>query len=353
MKGYHEEGKLRTLTRLTVFILIGLAITGCGQPQAQCNGNYSKLMPQGWTFVSQTALDTDGNKQLQCIVLYRFDIMKDGRKITPVGGVVYRQDHGRPRWIYPHPLTLPDNFYLGQYKTTARVADVLSGSEGPELIVEDTNTDGNIIQASIFSWRDNKKAQLDTDPSSNPELMSYKPLGLLLGDSGVKVERDKVTIWKQRAGTRSQLADRLVYVPRDKKNYYKQDSNELVDVAEADIVTLVGADDPTSSPYPEKTVLAFYQNVREDAKLDGLMTREALASLKGGQLPYGCPVGRDQLDRVLVQSVDWSRGTPTQPQVVVGGKCKLKDGSFRDMTSTAWQLEQLEGKWRIKGATAQ
>lgn len=345
---------MRILTRLAVFILIGLAIAGCGQPQAQCNGNFSKLMPPGWTFVSQTALDTDGGKQLQCVVLYRFDIMKDGRKITPVGGVVYRQDHGKPRWIYPHPLTLPDNFYLGQYKTTARVADVLTGSEGPELIIEDTDTDGIIIQTSIFSWRDTKKDQLDTDPSSNPELMSYRPLGLLLGDSGVKVERDKVTILKQRAGTRSQLADRLVYVPREKKNYFKQGSNELVDVAEADIVTLVGADDPTSSPYPEKTVLAFYQNVKDDAKLDGLMTREALALLKGNQLPYGCQaVGRDQLDRVLVQSVDWSRGTATQPQVVVGGKCRLRDGSSRDMTPTAWQLERLEGKWRIKGATAQ
>ena len=342
-----------TPKRLAVLILIGFALSGCGPSPAKCNGDFGGLMPKGWTFISQTPLDTDGKGQLQCVVLYRFDTTKEGRKITPVGGVVYRQDHGKPRWVYPHPLRLDQDFYLGEYKATARVADVLSGSEGPELIIEDTDPDGNIVEASIFSWRDNKKDQLDTDPSSNPDAMSYKPLGSFLGDSGVKVEKDKVTVLKRQEGTRSQLADRQVYMPRDNKNYYKQGSTlPLLDPAETDIMSLVAGDDPTASPYPEKTILVLYQNIREDAKIGGLMTADAMGLLKAGKLPYGCPVGRDQLDRVLIQDLKIA-GTDVQPQVTVGGKCKLKDGSFKDMALVAWQLEKANGKWQIKGAAQQ
>jgi hypothetical protein len=345
---------LITPKRLAALILLSLLLAGCGPSQSKCNGDFSGLMPKGWTFVSQTALDTDGKGQFQCVVLYRFDTTKDGRKITPVGGVVYRQDHGKPRLIYPHPLKLPEDFYLGEYKVTGRMADILSGSEGPELIIEDTNPDGNIIQASIFSWRDNKKDQLDLDPSSNPDAMSYKPLGSFLGDSGVLVEKDKVTVLKRREGTRSQLSDRQVYLPRESKNYYKQGSTlPLVDPAETDIISLVSGDDPTASPYPEKTVLAFYRDIREDAKVEGLMTPDALGLLKAGKLPYGCAIGRDQLDSVLIQNLDWNRGTEAQPQVLVGGKCKPKTGPAADMAQIVWQLERVDGKWRIKGATQQ
>src|SRR4030042_2600504 len=102
---------------LATLIVIGLvlALSGCSAlTKPACNGNFGGLMPKGWAFISQTPLDTDGVAPIECVVLYRFDTQtKEGQKITPIGGVVYRQDHGKPRWIYPHPLTPPDNFYLG------------------------------------------------------------------------------------------------------------------------------------------------------------------------------------------------------------------------------------------------
>ena len=183
-------------------------------------------MPKGWAFISQTPLDTDGVAPIECVVLYRFDTQtKEGQKITPVGGVVYRQDHGKPRWIYPHPLTPPDNFYLGERQVSARVGNVLSGSPEPELVIEDRDASGTVVQVSLFGWRDNKKDQPDADPSFNPDMMSYKPLGLFQGDGGVMVEKDKVTSLVRRKDTRSQLADRKVYLPRaDNKNYYGDNS---------------------------------------------------------------------------------------------------------------------------------
>ena len=337
-------------------ILIGLVLSGCGPAPVTCNGNFGGLMPKDWKYVNQWPLDTDGKGQPQgqCVVLYRFDTKtKDGQAIRPVGGVVYRQDHGRPRWIYPHPLILPDNFYLGENTVVPSVADVVSGSAGPELIIRDTDTAGTVIQASLFSWRDTQKDQPDVEPTTNPNVMNYKAIGLLRGNAGVAVEKDKITVLTRRDNTRSQLADRRVYLPRDKTNYFQQGTFNLVDPSETDVVSLVVGDDPTASPYPEKTVLTFYQVVKDDAQLENLMTADTLGNLKANKLLYGCPVDRSKdLDRVLVQNLKWDLGTEAQPQIAVSGKCRLKDGSFRDMTPTTWQLEKnAEGKWRLKGAT--
>jgi len=102
-------------------------------------------------------------------------------------------------------------------------------------------------------------------------------------------------------------------------------------------------------------VLAFYQNIKDNTKLAGLVRTDLLTNtvnaLQGQTPAYTCSVRRDQLDRMLVQDVN-ILGTEAQPQITVTGKCKLKDGSSRDMTATTWQLEKnAEGKWRLKGAT--
>ncbi len=345
------------LKRLGLIVIgLVLALSGCSAftlAKPTCNGDFSGLMPKGWAFISQTPLDTDGVAPIECVVLYRFDTQtKEGQKITPVGGVVYRQDHGKPRWIYPHPLTPPGNFYLGERQVSARVGNVLSGSPEPELVIEDRDAGGTVVQVSLFGWRDSKKDQADVEPSFNPDMMNYKPLGLFQGDGGVTVEKDKVTSLVRRKDTRSQLADRKVYLPRaDNKNYYGQSITESLTVAETDVTSLAMGDDPTASPYPEKTVLAFYRDFKEDAKLEGLMTPDALGLLKANKLAYGCtPPDRAQLDRVLVQAINWNGGTEADPQVIVGGKCKLKDGSVKDMPVTTWLFEKnQERKWRLKG----
>jgi hypothetical protein len=348
------RGLVKT-TWLALLILIGLAISGCRSAPAACNGNFKNLMPADWRYINQWALDTDGNKQLDCVVLYRFDTKtQEGQQITPVGGVVFRQDHGRPRWIYPHQLTPPNNFYLGETLVVPWVGDVLSGSPEPELVISDTDKTGAVVQATIFGWRDDQKGQPDTNP--NPNVMGYKPLGFFQGDAGVIVEKDRVTVLVRRKDTRSQLADRKVYVPReDKKNYYNADSFDLPAPIETDLISLAMGDDPTISPYPEKTMLAFYQNIKDNARITGLVKTDILTDtlniLQDKTPAYTCSVARDQLDRMLVQDIK-ILGTEAQPQITVTGKCKLKDGSFKDMTPITWQIEKnAGGKWQLKGAT--
>ncbi len=329
-------------------LFAGLLLVGCKPRQAACDTDFKQHMPAGWTFVSQAALDTDGNGQLECVVLYRFDTQtQEGRKIAPVNGVVYRADRGMPRWIYPVPLALPGNFYLGEFQVKPRMADVLSGSQGPELVLEDTNQAGIISEASLFSWRDT-----GSDPNAPPDLgqMAYKAVGSFVGDGGVKIDKDQVTVLMRRRDTRSQLADRRIYKPRDNKNYYQSNSPTLVDPAENDITSLTEMDNPTASLYPEKTVLAFYQKINDDAQVSKLMSQVAFDALQGGRLAYGCAANRGQLDKALVQEIDWNHGTEAQPLILVGGKCKLKDGSMQDMKPTLWMLGKVDNKWQLQAS---
>ena len=99
----------------------------------------------------------------------------------------------------------------------------------------------------------------------------------------------------------------------------------------------------------------FYQNIKDNAKLAGVVNTDMLTAtvnaLQGQTSAYTCSVGRDQLDRMLVQDIVIS-GTEAQPQIAVIAKCKLKDGSFRDMALTTWQIgKNADGKWRLRGAT--
>ena len=336
-----------------ILISLTLAMSACGGltlTKSACSPNFKDMMPQDWKFISQKPLETDGQPPLECVVLYSFDARKDGQKITPVGGVVYRQDHGKPRWIFPHPLNSPDSFYLGENQVSPRVDNVLTGSSEPELIIEDRDTQGTLVQVSLFGWHDTKRNQPDTEPITNLEVMGYQPLGLFQGDAGVTVEKDKITTIVRRKDSRSQLADRIVYEPQaDKKSYYNPDDYKLPAPSENEIVCLTLGDDPTGSPYPEKTVVAFYQRIKDDPKLEPLMTKEAFEQIKGGKLEYGCSPDRSQLERLFIQTVNWNAGTDDQPLVTVGGKCKHRDG-LKDMPVTTWLLEKnSEGKWRLKG----
>ena len=344
----------RLLTLILIFLVLAVSACGTGGLSLmppRCNGDFRDLIPKGWTFISQTPLDTDGSGPAECVVLYSFDLQtQDGAKRTPAGGVVYRQDHGKPRWMFPHPLNPPDKFYLGENQVKPRVENVLSGSPEPELLIEDKDSQGTLVQVSLFGWHDTKKDQPETDPTSKLEVMGYQPLGLFQGDAGVTVEKDKITTIVRRKDSRSQLAYRRVYAPREgNKSYYNSEGDKLPDPIENETVCLNLGDDPTASPYPEKTVMAFYQRIKDDAKLESLMTKEAFEQIKGGKLAYGCSPDRSQLERVFIQTVNWNAGTDDQPLVTVGGKCKHRDG-LKDMPVTTWLFEKnSEGKWRLKG----
>ena len=341
---------------VTALILLSMVLADCVQPPTPsgpptpewCHADLGSLVPQGWTMIPPpTALDTDGDDQTECVVFYRLDANPDTSKITTVGGVVYRRDHGGPpRFVYPCILQLPVGSYLGEHTVYAKSRQALSGAEGLELVVEDKDLEGNIVQATVFGWNDPMKYNHDAPP--DPKVMYYKLLGLFRGEGGVEVRPDSVIVTDTIAGTRSRLAYQRVYSPTaNNTTYYLTNTHKLVGPQETEMVALIECKDPKAVCFPEKTVLDFYRNVTGDvAALERLVMPDALAKLKAGTLAFGCTVGRDQLNRVLIQNVTVS-GTDEKPVITVKVQCRLLNGKSSE-AQVVWTLEKYDGKWRLK-----
>jgi len=282
----------------------------------------------------------------QCAVLYRVDAQKDPKKIAPVEGVIYRRDHEMPpRPIHAYPLRLPGGYYLGEHDVYVRAGELISGADKPQVVVEDVDMEGNIVEASVFQWYDALEDQPLAPQDSTK--MSYKLIGWFMGEGGVKVEPNQATVIDRIAVSRSRLAYQKIYVPDNKaKSYYLPGNSRLVD-AEMNLISLVECADPNAMCYPERTVLAFYQAFQDDSILEGLMTAEALLLLKNGKLKYGCSSNRADVARALAQDITIQ---DTQSQVTITkGQCKSKDGKLTPMARVVWTLERnKDGKWLLK-----
>jgi hypothetical protein len=339
-----------------LLILVGVMLSACDEPSVMfatptptpCDVDFRDLVPTGWVPIKTFVIKTGGlGPESQCAVVYRLDAQKDPQKVAPFEAVVYRRDHGEPpRSILAYPLRLPERFYLGEHNVNVKVPTdtLITGTEWPQVVVEDWDPDGIIVEASLFQWYDleykNPFAPYD------PNKMNYKLVGWFMGEGGVTVEQNRVTVRERIAGSRSRLANRKIYVPHNQtKTYYKPNSDKLVD-PETDLIALVECTDPNAACYPERTVLAFYQAFQDNSALEGLMKPEALEALKDGKLKYGCASNRADVERALVQDITiqdaQSRVTVTK------GQCKSKEGRLTAMPRVVWTLERnKEGKWLL------
>ncbi len=349
------RGCIVALLTLVGVILIGVMLSACDESTfsfvtptpTPCDVDFRDLVLTGWAPIKTFVIETGGlGPKSQCAVLYRIDAQKDPKKIAPVEGVIYRRDHEMPpRPIHAYPLRLPGGYYLGEHDVYVRVGELISGAAKPQVVVEDLDMESNIVEASMFQWYDALEDQPMAPRDSSK--MSYKLVGWFMGEGGVKVERDQVTVMDRIAVSRSRLAYQKVYKPNGQtKSYYQPGNGKLVE-PEMNVISLVECTDPNAMCYPERTVLAFYQAFQDNTALEGLMTPEALQSLKDGKLKYGCAPNRADVERALVQDITIQ---DAQSQVTVTkGQCKSKDGKFTPMTRVVWTLERNnEGKWLLK-----
>jgi hypothetical protein len=281
-----------------VLVVVGCDIGLSGPNSITCNSDFSPLLPPDWKIVSQSKLENENSTELRCVAFYRFDVPRNGWGKVAVGGTVFRVDRNRPNDIHAYPLSLPDGHYLGENQVSARPLDVLSDLEGKEVVIEDKLGD-LVVEASIFSEQDIENSE------DNP----YKSRGWFIGDGGVKVELDKVTTWTRRLGTRSQLADRRTYTPRENQTYYQKGSAKLVDPGTPVLVSLSMPEDPATSEYPEKVVLAFYESLTDTDKLRGLMTTAAFTTFVKTDPIYGC-LNSSLPANVLVKDIGYVQASP-------------------------------------------
>lgn len=390
-----------------LLILAGSALavlTGCdeapistGQTLNACDYDYSRLMHQGWQFYTQTPLEAGDPKtepkEQQCVVLYKVDVTADmrkaqddrgGNRLWPINGLVYRKDRDRPTDIHAYPLTLSHDMYLGERAVSTRLEDVLSGMSGSngkeprEVIIEDKNADGVVIQASLFGFQE----------MTDSEESFYLSLGWFAGDAGVKVDKDKVTVlerWRPKDYSRlwltmrSQLVQRRVYVPLGNRSYHllpngQENRNRIIDPQTVDLVSLAMPADEhlATAEYPEKLVLAFYERatLTTTNKLDPLMENIVQADYwKRDARSYGCLVNPN-LVQVYVQDIDINPSPGIPPHInnedktqvdtlVVTSLCRLKvDEKIIDQSVVIewqvrwdWDFESRTRQWRIIKAT--
>ena len=356
---------IAALLILVGVILIGVMLSACDETSfiyvtptpTPCDVDFRDLVPTGWMPIKTFVIETGGlGPKSQCVVVYRLDAQQDPNKVAPFEGVVYRRDHGEPpRSILAYPLRLPGRFYLGEHNVnvytgtlitnTLTTSALITDTGWPQVVVEDWDPDGILVEASIFQWYDleykNPFAPYD------PNKMNYKLVGWFMGEGGVTVEQNMVTVRERIAGSRSRLANRRVYMPNSGTKTYYKPNGILVD-PETDLIALIDCTDPNAACYPERTVLAFYQELHNEDALEGLMTPTAYGLLKGKNLKYGCSPDRSQVDRALVQDIKVQDGDPQSRVTITKGQCKLKDGKFTNMVAVTWVLERnKEGKWLL------
>ena len=323
-----RKTNLTAWLRLAI-LMTGLLVYGCRPEQVSCNNDFSRFVPKGWKIVSHIPLATDNKDQLQCIVFYRFGQVQGDN--SPISGMVIYQNLKHPSEIYAYPLEVPGGRYLGEHQVSARVAPALTAYGSGQIIIEDRTAEGVVVEASIFQWRGSDK----------PENGAYESLGWFVGDSGVTIELDEVNVLTRRLGTRSQLADRRIYKPRDGKNYYQNDSIKMVAPETTDLVSLSMPDDAAKSPYPEQVVLSFYENMIDVNKLQGLLSPDTLRAFLQHDPSFGCLVDPNRIG-VLVKVIDYNDAEQIPPHtsnsnvvidgtVIVTSTCILNDNGIRSM----------------------
>jgi len=368
------RGFIVALLTLVGVILIGVMLSACDETSfiyvtptpTPCDVDFRDLVPTGWVPVNRFVVETGGlGPKSQCAVLYRVDAQDNPNKIAPVEGVIYRRDHGEPpRSILAYPLRLPGRFYLGEHNVnvytgtlitnTLTTSALITDTGWPQVVVEDWDPAGIVVQISLFQWYDleykNPFAPYD------PNKMGYKLVGWFMGEGGIQVGQNVITVAERITETRSRLAYQKVYTPNliGKTWSYSQLENSFkrVNPDTVGMIAQVECKDPNAACYPERTVLAFYQDLHNEDALEGLMTPTAYGLLTSKNLKYGCSPDRSQVDRALVQDIKFQDGDPQSRVTITKGQCKSKDGRFTPMARVVWTLERnKEGKWQLNGAT--
>jgi hypothetical protein len=104
------------------------------------------------------------------------------------------------------------------------------------------------------------------------------------------------------------------------------------------------------SPYPEKTIMAFYSHYNEETTQKyfaaGIWEQECAV-----KFDCGCSVPADQVERVQVKEPPESDfSTQNDAQVSVSVQCRHKDKQVDPETQVTWYLKRGgDGQWKITG----
>ncbi|MBL7064530.1 MAG: tetratricopeptide repeat protein [Anaerolineae bacterium] len=301
-------------------------------------------LPESWEHVSTYRLDTNRDGNQEWIVLYRFDLPAETEQDGgPIGGVVYQLDDRDPPVPIPYDLRPQGGDYLCECECSAAMEDVLSGLQGPELVVRN-RCDDEMTRLSIFYWEPNED--------------EYLPKGHFRG-SRIEVELDNVTV-DQRLPHRAQLALRQVYHPYDNETYYQLSDQGILVMPERYELAFYQAEpeDVMRSPYPEKVVLTFY-NHYNDEQISEYFTEKGWEQLEQCTAGLcGCTSARSEITHVRVTYLQLGEETysedkdlnPDRASVDFNVICERRNGAPESETSVRWYLVWQDNRWKMDNA---
>ncbi len=319
--------------------------------------DFAELLPPGTRFIEEVRLDTDNDGSEEWVVFYYFDLTNDTRDpADPIGGVVYRSLEPPLQDLVAHCL-LPnswcyhthcptedpppvDNRYLCDGKCSAKMEEIIAKNDGKELVIRD-RTGQETTKVTIFSW-----VPATVEGCSEGH---YEMRGQFSGDRVIVKENSDTVIVDTLSQDLAMTAERATYSTEGTESFYK--SLDIIFSPDNEVILFPGeCDNVMLSPYPEKTVMAFYSHYNEETAqkyfADGVWER-----LKGcaGQFNCGCSVPPDQVERIQVKEQPESVFlTQNDTAVLTLVKCIHKDRNTDPKTLVTWSLKRgNDGQWKI------
>lgn len=238
----------------------------------------------------------------------------------PWGAAIYDYTECRPPAIQSYELVPVSYDYLAQdgldvvSGNVISYADPVSGGRDYLEVIANGYTRGVVTDLNIFrktgvgldcfqmqQWR-------ATHPGESfPNPFRYENIGSFRGNYRVERDGATVTVVDRSPFERSQITVRRQYRPLN-GSYFEPGTQVLLPPVESALAFGPGEPDQVSQVYyPEKAVLAFYQNLTKDKaqleKANGYLSPDAQAIFNINTDQFGLAMPRDELARVLVLQI--------------------------------------------------
>lgn len=270
-------------------------------------------------------IDTDGvDEEIseEWLARFQYDVTtpEGGTPRGPWGAAIYDYTECRPPAIQSYELVPVSYDYLAQdgldvvSGNVISYADPVSGGRDYLEVIANGYTRGVVTDLNIFrktgvgldcfqmqQWR-------ATHPGESfPNPFRYENIGSFRGNYRVERDGATVTVVDRSPFERSQITVRRQYRPLN-GSYFEPGTQVLLPPVESALAFGPGEPDQVSQVYyPEKAVLAFYQNLTKDKaqleKANGYLSPDAQAIFNINTDQFGLAMPRDELARVLVLQI--------------------------------------------------
>lgn len=270
-------------------------------------------------------IDTDGVVEEiseEWLARFQYDVTtpEGGTPRGPWGAAIYDYTECRPPAIQSYELVPVSYDYLAQdgldvvSENVIPYADPVSGGRDYLEVIANGYSRGVVTDLNIFrktgvgldcfqmqQWR-------ATHPGESfPNPFRYENIGSFRGNYLVERNGATVTVVDRSPFERSQITIRRQYRPLN-GSYFEPGTQVLLPPVESALAFGPGEPDQVSQVYyPEKAVLAFYQNLTKDKaqleKANGYLSPDAQAIFNINTDQFGLAMPRDELARVLVLQI--------------------------------------------------